>query len=166
MSEAICPVFSYGKACTLSCTKGFLIGSSIITCQASGQWSVIKAQCASQLPGSNSPPLGILLSSPFIPENSPSDTVIGRLTTVDNDEEQFFTYSLIDGARVFGVDNNASTLILTGAVDYERQSVYTVCLVSIDSGVPQLSVKENLTVHITDVNEPPSKLVLIGVSIA
>lgn len=166
MSEALCSVFSYGKACTLSCTKGFLIGSSVVTCQASGQWSVIKAQCASQLPGSNSPPVGILLSSPFVPENSPSDTVIGRLTTVDNDEEQSFTYSLIDGAGVFDVDNNASTLVLTGAVDYERQSVYTVCLMSVDSGVPQLSVKQNLTVHVTDVNEPPSKLLLIGVSIA
>jgi len=64
------------------------------------------------------------------------------------------------------VDNNASTLVLTGAVDYEIQTVYTVCLVSIDSGVPQLSVKQNLTVHVTDVNEAPSKLALIGVSIA
>lgn len=161
-----CTVFSFGKACTLSCTNGFLIGSSVITCQASGQWSVIKAQCASQLPGSNSPPQRILLSSPFVPENSPPGTVIGRLTTVDNDEEQFFIYSLIDSAGVFDVDNNASTLVLTGAVDYEIQTVYTVCLVSIDSGVPQLSVKQNLTVHVTDVNEAPSKLALIGVSIA
>lgn len=144
--------------CTLSCTKGFLIGSSLITCQASGQWSVITAQCASQLPGSNSQPLGILLSSRFIPENSPANTVIGRLTTVDNDEKQLFTYTLIDGAGVFNVDNSAGTLLLIGDVDYERQSVYTVCLMSTDSGVPQLSVKQNLTVHITDVNEPPSKL--------
>ena len=67
---------------------------------------------------------------------------------------------------MFDVDNNASTLVLTGAVDYEIQTVYTVCLVSIDSGVPQLSVKQNLTVHVTDVNEAPSKLALIGVSIA
>jgi len=36
--------------------------------------------------------------------------------------------------------------------------VYTVCLMSIDSGVPQLSIKQNLTVYVTDVNEPPSKL--------
>ena len=155
--KGICSVFSFGKVCTLTCTKGFLIGPSLITCQASGQWSVITAQCASQLPGSNSPPIGILLSSRFIPENSPPNTAIGRLTTVDNDEEQFFTYSLIDGAGVFGVDNNASTLLLVGEVDYERQSVYTVNLVSTDSGVPQLSVTQNLTVHITDVNERPSK---------
>lgn len=65
---------------------------------------------------------------------------------------------VIDGAGVFDVDNNASTLVLAGAVDYERQSVYTVCLMSIDSGVPQLSIKQNLTVYVTDVNEPPSKL--------
>ena len=157
-SKEACSVFSFGKVCTLSCTKGFLIGSGVITCQASGQWSVITAQCASQLPGSNSPPLGILLSSPFIPENSPPNTVVGKLTTVDNDEEQFFTYSLIDGAGVFSVDNNASTLVLVDEVDYERQSVYTLSLVSTDSGVPQLSFTQNLTVHITDVNEPPSKL--------
>ena len=111
----------------------------------------------SQLPGSNSPPLGILLSSRFIPENSPVHAVVGRLTTVDNDEKQFFTYTLIDGAGVFTVDNNAGTLVLTGDVDYERQSVYMVSLMSTDSGVPQLSVQQNLTVHITDVNEPPSK---------
>ncbi|XP_022800387.1 protocadherin Fat 4-like [Stylophora pistillata] len=148
--------YRFGKMCTLSCTKGFLIGSSLITCQASGQWSVITGQCVSQLPGSNSPPLGILLSSRFIPENSPVHAVVGRLTTVDNDEKQFFTYTLIDGAGVFTVDNNAGTLVLTGDVDYERQSVYMVSLMSTDSGVPQLSVQQNLTVHITDVNEPPS----------
>ena len=65
---------------------------------------------------------------------------------------------MIDGAGLFSVDNNASTLVLVGEVDYERQSVYTLSLVSTDSGVPQLSVSQNLTVHITDVNEPPSKL--------
>ena len=143
--------------CTLSCTKGFLIGSSFITCQASGQWNVITAQCASQLPGSNSLPLGILLSWRFIPENSPVNTVVGRLTTVDNDETQFFNYTLIDGAGVFNVDNNAGTLVLHGDVDYERQSVYMVSLISTDSGVPQLSVQQNLTVYITDVNEQPGK---------
>lgn len=148
--------YRFGKVCTLTCTKGFLIGSNIITCQASGHWSVIAAQCASQVPGSNSPPLRVLLSSPFIPENSPPSTTVGRLTTVDDDEEQFFTYSLIDGAGVFRIDSSVGMLIVTGALDYERQSVYTVVVMSTDSGVPQLSVTQNLTVHVTDVNEPPS----------
>ena len=71
----------------MTCTKGFLIGSNTITCQASGQWSAITAQCASQAPGSNSPPLRILLSSPLIPENSPRDTVVGKLVTVDDDDD-------------------------------------------------------------------------------
>lgn len=133
----------------------------MITCQSSGQWSVITAQCTTQIPGSNSPPLGILLSSPSVPENSPPDTVVGRLTTVDDDENQFFTYSVIDGAHVFGVDNVAGMLVVVGELDFERQSVYTVHLQSTDSGVPQMSVTQNLTVHVTDVNEPPSKLLLV-----
>ena len=82
---------------------------------------------------------------------------MGRLATVDDDEDQFFIYSLIDGAGVFGVDSGAGTLVVAGRLDYERQSVYTVRLVSTDSGVPQLSVTQNLTVHVTDVNEPPSE---------
>ena len=133
----------------------------MITCQASGQWSVITAQCASRVPGSNSPPLGILLSSPSVPENSPRNTTVGRLTTVDDDEDQFFTYSLIDGAGVFGVDSGAGVLVVAGELDYERQSVYTIRLVSTDSGVPQLSVSQNLTVRVIDVNEPPSKLFVV-----
>ena len=82
---------------------------------------------------------------------------MGRLATVDDDEDQFFIYSLIDGAGVFGVDSVAGTLVVAGKLDYERLSVYTVRLVSTDSGVPQLSVTQNLTVHVTDVNEPPSE---------
>lgn len=133
----------------------------MITCQASGQWSVITAQCTSQVPGSNSQPLGILLSSPSVPENSPRNTVVGRLTTVDDDEDQFFIYSLIDGAGVFSVDSGAGVLVVAGELDYERQSVYTIRLVSTDSGVPQLSVSQNLTVRVIDVNEPPSKLFIV-----
>lgn len=54
---------------------------------------------------------------------------------VDNDEEQFFMYLLIYGVGVFGVDNNVSMLVLIGVVDYERQLMYIVCFMFIDSGV-------------------------------
>ena len=153
-------VFRFGKVCIVTCTKGFLIGSNTITCQGSGQWSAITAQCASQIPGSNSPPLRILLSSPLIPENSPRDTVVGKLATVDDDEDQVFSYAMVDGAGVFSVQNMAGLLTVSGELDYERQSVYTVTVMSTDSGVPQLSITQNLTVYVTDVNEPPSKFLM------
>ena len=60
---------------------------------------------------------------------------------------------------MFRIDSSVGMLIVSGALDYERQPVYTVVVMSTDSGVPQLSVTQNLTVHVTDVNEPPSKLI-------
>lgn len=158
VTDSLTMSFRFGKVCSLVCSTGILIGSRVITCQASGQWTVITAQCIAQVPGSNNPPRGILLSSSSVPENSPHSTLVGRLTTVDPDKDQFFTYSLIDGADVFAIDNGTGTLIVAGDLDYETRSVYTVKLVSTDSGVPQMSVVQNLTLWVTDVNEPPSKL--------
>ena len=156
-------IFSrYGKACSLVCTSGFLIGTSRITCQASGQWTVITAQCAARVPGSNSPPLGILLSSSSVSENSPHNTEVGGLTTVDPDEDQSFTYSLVNVSHVFDVDDGAGMLIVVGDLDYERQSVYSVTLMSTDNGFPPMSVTQNLTVRVTDVNEAPSKLDIVS----
>jgi hypothetical protein len=153
--------FRYKKTCTVTCMKGYLTGLNTITCQSSGVWTVIRAQCVRQIPGSNNPPKAIVLSSHSIPENTAANEIIGRLTTIDGDEDQVFTYSMVEGARgLVGVDNSRGSLVVAGHLDYETQSRYEIRVMSTDSGTPPLSYTQNLTVQILDVNEPPSKYIL------
>ena len=77
-------ITSYERNCSLTCTQGFLLGISTITCQSSGVWTVIRAQCVLHKPGLNNPPTGIILSSNSVPENSAFNDIIGKLTTIDS----------------------------------------------------------------------------------
>ena len=133
-----------------------LIGSNTITCQSSGQWSIPRAECAVYVPGTNKPPRAILLSLSSVPENSPSRAVVGKLSTIDDDEDQAHSYTMTDSdGGLFDVDNNAATLIVVGKLDYESQSRHNIRVTSTDDGSPPLSITQDLTVYVTNVNEPP-----------
>ena len=125
-------------------------------CQSSGQWSIPRAECAVSGPENNKAPNKILLSSSSVAENSPSGTIVGKLSTIDEDEGQKHSYKMTDSAgNLFDLDNTTSIVIAIGHLDYESQLRHIIRLTSTDDGSTPLSVTQDLVIYVTNVNEPP-----------
>lgn len=104
----------------------------------------------------NVAPTDILLSPGTVPENSPIGTLVGQLATVDATFGDTHTYALVTGSTPN--DNALFTLsgdeLSTAAVfDFETRSNFTIRVRTTDSG--GLTFTRNLTVIITNVNDPP-----------
>ncbi|MGE5123550.1 MAG: hypothetical protein ACM3H7_03475 [Acidobacteriaceae bacterium] len=81
-------------------------------------------------------PTNIILSNSTIPENRPTNTVVGTLSTVDPNAGDTFTYSLVSGAG--STDNGSFNLsgnqLRSSAVfDYETKSSYSVRIRTTDN---------------------------------
>ena len=102
----------------------------------------------------NSPPTNIALSPSSVPENQPSGTTVGTLTTTDPDAGNTFTYTLVTGS---GDTDNGSFAIAGNQVrtaasfDFETKSSYTIRVRTTDQG--GLSFEKSFTIAVTDVNE-------------
>ncbi|XP_065840080.1 protocadherin Fat 4-like isoform X2 [Oscarella lobularis] len=84
---------------------------------------------------------------------------VASLVTIDDDQSDKHTYELIGSANNrFTIDGNTLTTI--ASLDYEDESEHTVVIRSIDSGFPPLYVDKNFTIHVTDVNEAPSAVMV------
>jgi len=101
-----------------------------------------------------SAPDTITLDNHSIAENNMPGTLVGKLSTVDADTADIFTYYLIEGE---GDDDNSSFTILANLLlavdvfDYEVKSQYSTRIRSVD---PKGLSDENIfLVNITDVNE-------------
>ena len=84
----------------------------------------------------NDPPTDIALSASSVPDNSPSNTTVGTLSTTDADGNTF-TYTLVDGAG--SSDNNSfsvagSTLKTAALFDFETKPVHSLRVRSTDAG--------------------------------
>ncbi|MBN1314356.1 MAG: putative Ig domain-containing protein [Anaerolineales bacterium] len=104
----------------------------------------------------NGAPTDIQLLDNSIPENQPSDTVVGALTTTDPNSGDTFTYTLVTGEG--SADNSSfaisgSNLISKAVFDFEVKSVYYIRVQSADQD--GLSVEKAMTVTITDANDAP-----------
>lgn len=115
----------------------------------------------------NSPPTDILLSNASVAENQPPGALVGELSSIDLDYGDSHTYDLVKGT---GGDDNALFAIqggrlLTNAVfDFESRAVYSIRLrTTDDSG---LSFRKAFIITISDANDPPSGILLLGDSIA
>jgi PKD repeat protein len=104
----------------------------------------------------NEVPTDISLSDNNLTENEPVGTVVGVLSTIDEDTGDSHTYSLVSGT---GDDDNASFTIdgdelKTAAIlDYETQSAYSI-RVRTDDGNGG-TYEEQFTVTVTDTNDAP-----------
>ena len=101
-------------------------------------------------------PTDLDLSPASIAENQPAGTVVGTLTTTDPTPGDTFTYTLSAGEG--DTDNGSFTIagsqLKTAAVfDYEGKNSYSLRVRTTDAG--GLWYEENVTVSVTDVNEPP-----------
>ncbi len=82
-------------------------------------------------PVTNVSPTDILLSSRFIDEDQPINSVIGTLTTIDNDAGDTHTYS-ISGADASSFSIDGSDLISAEIFDFETKSNYQITITTDD----------------------------------
>jgi gliding motility-associated-like protein len=114
----------------------------------------------------NDAPTDLNITSNQIAENLAVNSVVGTLSTIDQDVANTFTYSLVSGV---GSANNASfnisgnSLRTSATFDFETKSSYTIRLRTTDNmgGFYEKSI----TINITDANDPPTNILLTADSI-
>ncbi|XP_062519526.1 coadhesin-like [Corticium candelabrum] len=122
----------------------------------------------------NEKPTNIQISNNDVNENSPVETVVGKLNTNDPDNSQSsrqsFKYALLDTAggrfKVVGdtikvaVDNTNCIAFggLSCLLNYEAQRQHDIVVRATDSGVPSLSVDIKLSIFVNDINDQPRDL--------
>jgi gliding motility-associated-like protein len=112
----------------------------------------------------NDAPTNITLSSTSFVENRPVNTVIGTLTTTDEDAGDVFVYSF---ANVTGNDNsaffiNGNQLRSNTAFDFETKQVYTVYLTTTDGAG---SYTKQIVINILDSNDAPTNVILSNATV-
>ena len=99
-------------------------------------------------------PKDLLLSASSLAETSVANTVVGSLSTTDDDAGDQFTYALVAGTG--STDNgffniSGSDLRATAGLDFEVKNSYSVRVRSTDRA--GLSYEKNFTITVTDVTE-------------
>jgi hypothetical protein len=114
----------------------------------------------------NEVPSAVVLNPNAIPENATIGTTIGKFITTDIDGDNVFRYEFVSGT---GSDDNSLFNILgdqlntNATFDFDVKKLYTVRVRAIDLG--GLSVEQQLFVNITNVNDPPTAIVISNSSV-
>ena len=99
----------------------------------------------------NQAPTDILISNLSVTENAPNDTLIGELTTIDPDSQEF-TYAIFDqyGDPLdnFKIVDNQLQVADTTQLDFETESFFEIIIKSTDNR--GLSIEETFTVELID----------------
>jgi len=112
---------------------------------------------------SESGPTDIGLSPAIVPENSPNGTVIGLLSSVDPDQGDSFTYTLLNDAGGRFVLNGDQVKAANGALlDHESAPSYVIRVRTTDS--TGFNFEKDLVIQVADVNEAPTDLSLSKVT--
>jgi PKD repeat protein len=109
------------------------------------------------------PPESLYISSTTVPENVPSNTLIGRFTTIDRDSGSSFTYSFASGIS----DNtnfsiSGDSLLTKSMLDYEDKKQYTIMVRSYDGNH---SITDTFTITVTNVNDRPTAIILADTTV-
>lgn len=117
----------------------------------------------------NDPPTDILLSNTLINENQPSGvpTLVGRFTTIDADDSDTYTYTLVAGS---GSQDNAKWQISGDGLftnidlDFESQPIHRIRVRSTDAG--GLFTEQVFVIQVRNVNESPTAIILSKTTVA
>ncbi|XP_048583508.1 protocadherin Fat 4 isoform X2 [Nematostella vectensis] len=165
--------------------NGALLATRPLDFESHAQWTVrIRAQDSGtpskyftesftvRVLDDNDPPTAITLSSSAVDENSGIDTLVGYLSTRDEDSGQRFTYTLLDSARGrFKIEgdklkvaqSNRECLRQGGnscLLNYEHNQTHLIRVRTTDSGTIPLTYDAVLTITIRDINDQPRDLQL------
>ncbi|XP_033733451.1 protocadherin Fat 4-like [Pecten maximus] len=114
----------------------------------------------------NEAPGHIFLSKNEVPENSDIGFEIGTVIADDPDNtrsnSQTFTYSLTDSAEERFTLDGARLMVAKSDFDFEKERMYVLRVLVTDTGVPSLSTETTVTIYVTDANDAPKDVQLIG----
>lgn len=105
-------------------------------------------------------PIDIALSSTTIAENAMGGTIIGKLSTVDINVADAFTYQLLSGTDRFVLNGDLLTVKTGASLNYEAATYHNISVRVTDAGGN--SYTETMRINVADVNEAPTMLALNG----
>lgn len=114
----------------------------------------------------NDPPTALDLSNATLPENTPVGALIGEFTVTDEDQDEEYEFTLVEGA---GDDDNekfnivSNDLRLNALLDFETQTELAIRVQAQSDEGGVITVSFDLTV--TNVNEAPSALEVDGLQL-
>lgn len=111
----------------------------------------------------NEPPTSIDVETQQIPENV-AGAVVGELSVTDPDAESDYEFLLSDSR--FEVKDGVLKLIAGAAIDFETEKSIKLTITAKDSKKPANSIEEEVTVEISNSNEPPTELLLDRLTVA
>ncbi|XP_072112240.1 protocadherin Fat 4 [Mobula birostris] len=106
----------------------------------------------------DNPPRFISSTMAYMQENSPMNTIVYKAQATDPDSgpNSYVEYTLLShSANKFSIGTIHGTLRLTGELDREEVSNYTLTVIATDKGEPPLSSSMDITVIVLDVNDNP-----------
>ncbi|MDB9824167.1 cadherin domain-containing protein, partial [Flavobacteriaceae bacterium] len=106
----------------------------------------------------NDTPTDISLSANAVDENLASGTVVGGLSTTDDDSGDTFTYTLVGG----GSDNDSfsisgTNLVTAAVLDFETQNSYSVVIQTSDGSS---TYSKTFTIAVNNTNDSPTDISL------
>ncbi|MFT5914248.1 MAG: gliding motility-associated-like protein [Bacteroidia bacterium] len=107
----------------------------------------------------NDAPTNIIVDNLTVNENAPIATLVGTISTTDQDASDSFTYTLVAG--VGGTNNTAfriagNQLQTDSVFDFETKATYSVRIRTMDAN--GLSFEKSFLIAIQDVNDAPTKI--------
>uniref|UniRef100_A0A663EX87 Cadherin domain-containing protein n=1 Tax=Aquila chrysaetos chrysaetos TaxID=223781 RepID=A0A663EX87_AQUCH len=104
----------------------------------------------------DSPPSFISPKLTYVPENTPIDTIVFKAQATDPDSgpNSYIEYSLLRPlGNKFSIGTIDGEVRLTGELDREAMSNYTLTVVATDKGQPSLSSSTDVVVIVLDIND-------------
>uniref|UniRef100_A0A2K5XDI8 Protocadherin Fat 4 n=1 Tax=Mandrillus leucophaeus TaxID=9568 RepID=A0A2K5XDI8_MANLE len=104
----------------------------------------------------DNPPTFLSPKLTYIPENTPIDTVVFKAQASDPDSgpNSYIEYTLLNPlGNKFSIGTIDGEVRLTGELDREEVSNYTLTVVATDKGQPSLSSSTEVTVMVLDIND-------------
>lgn len=142
--------------------------SVLIQCSDSGipKYS-LKKQISIIIQDVNEPPVSISLSKAMVVENAKSETIVGKINVKDPDRNQIHFCNLLKNSfNTFKISENILKVKENKYLNYEFITIMYVFVQCNDSGTPMQSIKKQLSINITDVNERPHYLSLSNYRVA
>ena len=102
----------------------------------------------------NSPIFSRALFSASVREDAAINSTVTTVNATDRDSgtNAEIRYSLL-GQAPFSIDNQSGVVVVSGLLDRENQSSYTITVVAQDRGAPQLQQTTTLSITILDAND-------------
>ncbi|XP_070465237.1 protocadherin Fat 4 isoform X2 [Equus przewalskii] len=104
----------------------------------------------------DNPPTFLSPKLTYIPENTPIDTVVFKAQATDPDSgpNSYIEYTLLNPlGNKFSIGTIDGEVRLTGELDREEVSNYTLMVVATDKGQPSLSSSTEVVVMVLDIND-------------